>query len=193
MQLTAACIAALMLIITPILADFDPDVDYSELMASAAASGDSEAGRQAAAKRDEKIDTLGMDAAKIDYDDLVLLAKIIHTEAGSSWLPEDWKMAVGEVVLNRVDSPEFPDTIRDCIYQPGQYSGVGGSWFEKLIPYESCVDAAIRLLRGERVLREPSVVFQSGEVQGGGVFMEMTDSCFGSTYFCYSNHPELYS
>lgn len=192
MPFAAAWFAALMLIISPVLAEFDSAVDYSELMVSAAASGDAEAGHTAARRRDEKIDSLGLDAAKIDYDELVLLAKIIHTEAGSSWLPDDWKMAVGEVVLNRVASPEFPNTIRECVYQSGQYSGVGGSWFEALIPYKSCVEAAKRLLQGERVLNEPSVVFQSGEVQGSGVFREMTDKCFGSTYFCYSNHPELY-
>ena len=44
------------------------------------------------------------------------------TEAGSAWLSMEWKMAVGEVLLNRVASPEFPDTLAGCAFQPGQYT-----------------------------------------------------------------------
>ncbi|MEG1632835.1 MAG: cell wall hydrolase [Oscillospiraceae bacterium] len=174
------------------LADFDADTDYSLLMTAAAVAGDAEAGKLAETRRNEKIDTLDSEEKKISYDDLVLLARVIHTEAGSDWLPDKWRMAVGEVLLNRVASPEFPDTLKECAYQPGQYSGVASQWFETLKPYASCAAAAKRLLSGERVLNEPSVVFQSGEEQGSGVFLELSDTVFGSTYFCYTNHPELY-
>lgn len=94
----------------PCRADFDPGTDYGELMIEAAASGDGEAGLEAEAARNEKIDFFGLDEEKISYEDLALLAKVIHTEAGSAWLSMEWKMAVGEVLLNRVASPEFPDT-----------------------------------------------------------------------------------
>ena len=103
------------------------------------------------------------------------------------------EMAVGEVLLNRVASPEFPDTLRDCAFQPGQYTAADEGWFEVLLPFRDCVEAAFRLLSGERVLRDPSVVFQSGGVQGGGVALELTDSVYGSVYFCYTSRPELYS
>ena len=63
-----------------------------------------------------------LDEPYIAYDDLVLLAQVIHTEAGSAWLPDEWRLAVGEVVLNRVASPEFPDTLEEVVFQPGQYS-----------------------------------------------------------------------
>ena len=55
-----------------------------------------------------------------------------------------------------------------------------------------CVEAAARLLSGERVLNEPSVVFQSGGVQGSGVYLELYSSYYGYTYLCYSSYPELY-
>lgn len=139
-----------------------------------------------------KIDALDIDAPYIAYDDLVLLAQVIYTEAGSAWLPDEWRLAVGEVVLNRVASPEFPDTLAEVVFQPGQYSAADEGWFEVLIPLRSCLEAALRLLGGERVINDPAVVFQSGGRQGGGVALEMWDSVYGSTYFCYTNHPELY-
>src|SRR5699024_912548 len=113
------------------------------------------------------------------------------TEAGSAWLPDEWRMAVGEVVLNRVASPEFPDTLEEVVFQPGQYSAADRDWFEVLIPFRPCLEAALRLLGGERVIGDASVVFQSGGLQGG-VALELYDSVYGSTYFCYTNHPELY-
>lgn len=173
-------------------AGIDPETDYGEAMIDAAAAGDEEAGRAAEAARNEKIELLGLDEEEISYDDLALLAKVIHTEAGSAWLSMEWKMAVGEVLLNRVASPEFPDTLRDCAFQPGQYTAADEGWFEVLLPFRDCVEAAFRLLSGERVLRDPSVVFQSGGVQGGGVALELTDSVYGSVYFCYTSRPELY-
>ena len=176
----------------PCRADFDPGTDYGELMIEAAASGDGEAGLEAEAARNEKIDFFGLDEEKISYEDLALLAKVIHTEAGSAWLSMEWKMAVGEVLLNRVASPEFPDTLAGCAFQPGQYTAADEDWFEVLLPFRDCVEAAFRLLSGERVLNDPTVVFQSGGKQGSGVALELEDSIYGSVYFCYTSHPELY-
>ncbi|NCB51745.1 MAG: cell wall hydrolase [Clostridia bacterium] len=185
-------IALIFLISTGARADFEPEKDYSLAMIDAAESGDTEAGIEAELMRNEKIDALGIDEQKMSFNDLLLLARVIHSEAGSEWLSDEWKMAVGEVLLNRVASPEFPDTIEECVYQAGQYGGAGESWYENLIPYRSCVVAAKRLLSGERVLDEPSVVFQSNGPQGSGVFREYCDAYFGTTYLCYSTHPELY-
>ena len=60
-------------------------------MIDAAAAGDEEAGRAAEAARNEKIELLGLDEEEISYDDLALLAKVIHPEAGSAWLSMEWK------------------------------------------------------------------------------------------------------
>lgn len=188
---TAAFIL-LLILKAPALADFDPYVDYSEVMIEAAVSGDYEAGILAQSCRNEKIEALELDEPMFEYDDLLLLGRLIHTEAGSAWLTEEWRMAVGEVALNRVASPEFPDSLQKCVFQPGQYSAADEDFFEILTPYHWCVVSACNLLRGERVLDEPSVVFQSGATQGSGVFLELSDSVYGSTYFCISGNPELY-
>ncbi|MGI5936835.1 MAG: cell wall hydrolase [Oscillospiraceae bacterium] len=173
-------------------AEFDPKVDYMSIMIEAALKGDYDAGLAAEAARNEKIDKLRLDYEKISFEDIYLLSKVMHAEAGSEWLSDQWKMCVGEVVLNRVASSEFPDTIREVIEQEGQYYGKNNSYFEKLRPDRRCVELAVRLLQGERVINESGVVFQANFAQGSGTFLKLFDSRLGYTYLCYSNRPELY-
>jgi len=53
-------------------------------------------------------------------EDLKLLACLIHAEAGTQ--SYEGKLAVANVVLNRVKSSKYPNTIKGVIYQPGQFS-----------------------------------------------------------------------
>ena len=167
------------------------NVDYSEIMIVSAINGDVATGTQAEQDRNVKIDEQGLSYPKIKFNDLFLVSKIMTAEAGSYWLSDEWKMAVGEVLLNRVASPEFPNTVEECIYQPGQYYSKNSSYFKKLLPWERETRLAWRLLEGERHL-EPSVVFQANFTQGSRVFKEFYDRYLGYTYFCYSKKPELY-
>ena len=50
---------------------------------------------------------------KYTQEDLDLLARIIYAEAGCTWIPNWVQQLVGSVVLNRVASPYYPDTIRE--------------------------------------------------------------------------------
>ena len=169
------------------------ETDYLEEMVSAVVEADSARGEAAAEARNETLRLLRAEETAFDFEELLLLSRIMYAEAGSVWLSDEWKMCVGEVVLNRVASPEFPDTIREVLEQPGQYYGKNCRYFDTLQPSELCVRLAIRLLRGERVMDEPSVVFQANFRQGGGVFAEYKDQQLGSTFFCYSLRPELYA
>lgn len=54
--------------------------------------------------------------------DTYLLAKCIHAEARGE--PYVGKVAVGAVILNRVDSKSFPNTVSGVIYQPGAFTAV---------------------------------------------------------------------
>lgn len=173
-------------------AGFSMQTDYLLLMMQCCISGDLVTGLEAESKRNLKIDTLGMDKEKISLQELRLLSKLITAEAGSAWLPMDWKLMVGEVVMNRVASPEFPNTMDAVVYQEGQYANVNTRYFKLLTPFWSCVEAAARVLSGERVMNDPTVVFQSKQKQGS-VHSAMYDSIYGYTYFCRSNHPELYA
>jgi N-acetylmuramoyl-L-alanine amidase len=51
-----------------------------------------------------------------------LLARLVRAEAEGE--PYDGKVAVAIVVLNRVDHPQFPNSIKEVIYQPGQFTPV---------------------------------------------------------------------
>lgn len=174
-------------------AAYEPDVDYSQMMINAAVVGDYETGRAADAARKAKIADMGLYFNDINFDELMLLSKIMYAEAGSVWLSDQWKMCVGEVVLNRVASPEFPNTIADVLAQPGQYYGANSRYFNSLLPSETCVRLALRLLEGERVMNDPAVVFQANFRQGSGTHTAIYDRYLGWTYFCYSSKPELYA
>ena len=70
-----------------------------------------------------------------DKDDLYWLAKIIHAESRGE--PFLGKIAVGSVILNRVDSDEFPDTIYDVIFDR-----------EHGVQFSPTADGAIELTAG---------------------------------------------
>lgn len=69
-----------------------------------------------------------------------LLARIISAEArGESYLGQ---VAVGAVVLNRVEHPSFPDTLSGVVYQNGAFSCLYDGQF-----YEPISDSAYRAAR----------------------------------------------
>lgn len=57
-----------------------------------------------------------------DNGDVELLAAIIKSEAGNQ--PRDGRLAVANVVLNRVYSAAFPNSVLEVLYQPGQFTPV---------------------------------------------------------------------
>ena len=83
-------------------------------------------------------------------DDVSLLAALIYCEAGNQ--SRDGKVAVGAVVMHRVASGSFANTIRGVIYQSGQftpaYSGALDSALANGVPSE-CYEAAQAALNGE--------------------------------------------
>ncbi|MCO0599755.1 cell wall hydrolase [Peribacillus butanolivorans] len=62
-------------------------------------------------------------------NDKDLLARLVHAEAKGE--PYRGKVEVAGVVLNRLDSNEFPDTIHEVIYQKNQFSPVGDGSINK--------------------------------------------------------------
>lgn len=166
-----------------------PEYYLSEML-TAAEQGDISAGRIAGRNRRAVQEAQGDTEGAVDFDELYLLAKLIYADAGSYWLSEDFRFCVGEVVMNRVASPEFPDSVSAVIYQKGQYSAVTAPGFAELVPPRDCIDIALRLLQGERKM-VPSVVFQSNYIQGE-LFSVYYDWHLGMTYFCVSPNIELY-
>lgn len=84
--------------------------------------------------------------ADILREDIELLARIIHAEArGESF---EGQVAVGAVVLNRVSHPDFPKSIREVVYQSGQFSAVKDKQIE-LTPNSKAYQAAQAALEGQ--------------------------------------------
>lgn len=73
-------------------------------------------------------------------DDLDLLAHAVHAEAGAE--PYEGQVAVAAVILNRVQSPSFPNTIAGVIYEPGAFESVDNGWI-----YSTPTDASYRAAR----------------------------------------------
>ncbi len=65
------------------------------------------------------------DISEISFadNDRYLLANLIYCEAGGE--PYEGQLAVGAVVINRVLSSRYPDTVYDVIYQRSQFSPAG--------------------------------------------------------------------
>jgi LysM repeat protein len=78
-------------------------------------------------------------------EDSYLLAQIISAEAaGESY---EGQVAVGAVILNRINDPRFPNTLRDVIFEPWQFEPVqNGTIYSP--PVSSAISAAEAALNG---------------------------------------------
>ncbi len=77
--------------------------------------------------------------------DLDLLARLISAEARGE--PYEGQVAVGAVVLNRVEHPSFPNSIAGVIYQPGAFSCLDDGQFNEPVA-ESAYRAARDAMNG---------------------------------------------
>lgn len=106
-----------------------------------------------AVKRAEETCADGTSEARTleDIESEKLLAAIIFCEAGNQ--PYAGKVAVGAVVLNRVESGRFPNTIREVIYQRGQFTPAMTGKLARVLSSgnipSSCYSAARDALNGE--------------------------------------------
>ena len=81
--------------------------------------------------------------------DLYLLGAIIQCEADGE--PYEGKLAVGSVVMNRVRSSYFPNTVSGVIYQSGQFSPVASGRYALRLEQgvnNTCMQAAQEVLNG---------------------------------------------
>jgi len=76
---------------------------------------------------------------------LDLLARLISAEARGE--PYEGQVAVGAVVLNRVNHPSFPNSVAEVIYQPGAFSCLDDGQFDEPVA-ESAYRAARDAVNG---------------------------------------------
>ena len=83
------------------------------------------------------------------YSDLDLLAAIIWCEAGNQ--SYDGMVAVGQVVMNRVASPSYPNTISEVLNQPGQFTPASSGTLQSALASgvnSTCYQAAQDAMNG---------------------------------------------
>ncbi len=117
------------------------------------------------------------EAKNADADTIVLLAAILECEAGISY---EGMIAVGTVIMNRVGSAKFPNSIREVIYQSGQFSPVRSGKLDEVLqkgPMDSAYKAAKAVLGGERNSKVKNCLFfwasytgHKGIIVGDNVF-----------------------
>ena len=192
---------------------YDPEVDYMRAMKQALEDGSPyamEVGAIYEGQRNLKIQELELpqeqtayfsqygeaeeileamaqaEAPKAAYTqaDLDLLSRLIYAEAGCAWIPDWVQRMVGSVVLNRVESQYYPDTIREVIYQPGQYAPTWDGSLQKT-PDARTIENARYLLEHGSICPE-NVVGQNSIITGSGVYTSYYDQVLETTiYFCY--------
>lgn len=87
-------------------------------------------------KKEEKQSSISTNTPSGD-DMVKLLARLINGEARGE--PYEGQVAVGAVIMNRVKSAKFPNTIAGVIYQKGQFSCVTDGQFNAAIEENSTV------------------------------------------------------
>lgn len=84
------------------------------------------------------------DISEINFEenDRYLLANLIYCEAGNQ--PYEGQVAVGSVVINRVLSSQFPDTVTGVIYQNRQFSPVASGRLALALDTNRATEACYR-------------------------------------------------
>lgn len=99
-------------------------------------------------------------------DELYMLAHIIYAEAGNC--SYECQLYVGSVVLNRINSPYYPDNMYDVLHQSGQYGPIWNGSYNKE-PNEMTWDIAAELLANGSAL-PPDVLGQTGTPGANGTY-----------------------
>lgn len=110
-----------------------------------------EAARKAEEEKAKRTKNLGAVAAS--GDEVTLLAALIQAEAGNQ--PYEGQVAVGAVVMNRVRSGSYPNTIQGVISAPGQFGPAANGTVASIMasgPKASCVQAAQAAINGETTI-----------------------------------------
>lgn len=109
-------------------------------------------------------------------EDLYVLSHVMMGESGGE--SDKCQLYVGSVVLNRVKSSGFPDTIKDVVFQPKQYVCTWDGNYNKT-PTDRVTNNAIYLLENGSVLPD-NVIWQYDRKRPNRVY-DIVDG----EYFCY--------
>ena len=124
-----------------------------------------EAARKAEEEKAKRTKNLGAVAAS--GDEVTLLAALIQAESGNQ--PYEGQLAVGAVVMNRVRSGGYPNSIQGVISQPGQFGPAATGQVASIMangPKASCMQAAQAAINGETVIGSLTHFRRAGSTDG---------------------------
>lgn len=124
-----------------------------------------EAARKAEEEKAKRTKNLGAVAAS--GDEVTLLAALIQAESGNQ--PYEGQLAVGAVVMNRVRSGGYPNSIQGVISQPGQFGPAATGQVASIMangPKASCMQAAQAAINGETVIGSLTHFRRAGSTEG---------------------------
>lgn len=117
--------------------------------------------------------------------ELEMMALVIYQEAGGDACTDETRIMVGNVVVNRVNSDLFPDTIEEVLLQKAQYGRLhwtGLVWPERAKNEPEAVERAYKcaemVLNGEKLLPD-DCIWQAEFVQGKEIVVHSD-----GFYFC---------
>ena len=111
-------------------------------------------------------------------EEIELLALVTMAEAEGEC--EEGQRLVIDVVLNRVDNPHFPNTVREVIYQKNQFSGMYGERIKRCY----VMDELVELVREELESRtnHEVVFFRTNHYHSYGIPMFQVGAHYFSSY-----------
>ncbi|MDD4111112.1 MAG: spore cortex-lytic enzyme, partial [Clostridia bacterium] len=114
--------------------------------------------------------------------DLNLLAKVVYAESRGE--PYAGQVAVAAVVLNRVESADFPNTIAGVVYQPWAFSVVNDGQIN-LTPNQAAYNAARDALNGWDPTYGCTFYYNPATATSQWIFQKPIAVEIGRHVFCY--------
>lgn len=120
--------------------------------------------------------------SKFTERDLQLMANAVYGEARGE--PYEGQVAVAAVILNRLESPDFPNTIAEIIFQPGAFTAVadGQIWLE---PDERAKQAVLDAMNGWDPSENALYYFNPNTATSKWIWTRPQIKQIGNHIFCY--------
>ena len=137
-----------------------------------------------------KSTALNTENATYSDEEVYLTAQLVHHEAHNQ--AYNGKVAVAEVVLNRVQSSLFPDKVNDVIFQNGQFSSLRR--LKNINPTELELRIAYNVLNGSlRVLNDKDVMYFRNPKINSGISASTKKDWGNLEYATYIGEHAFYS
>ena len=125
--------------------------------------------------------TGGAASATGESNNVALLARVISAEARGE--PYSGQVAVGAVILNRIEHPSFPGTLAGVVYQPGAFTCMVDGQIDQPVA-DSAVRAAREALNGSDPSGGAIYYFNPDTATSAWIWSRPLITVIGSHRFC---------